>query len=311
MKLSLLHSRTDTAPRVVEMDWGGLVALLATSRNLGVDLPAFNALAKAAQGAVKDGPAWIPGAVSEGRTDSAIGAVAALVLDFDALYVTDVDRLFERLSGRLYVAHTSASHSPERPKWRVVLALTQPIAADSWRERWTAATSHLELKGRLAPDRVAKNPSRLYYLPAHLDDVTPGFRMGDGVPLSLHELPALPRPKPRVAPALRWESSDFERQARNYLRKMGPAIEGAGGDDATYRAACIVARDFGLPESQALEVLREWNATCSPPWDDEDLQAKLKHALRYGKNEFGCRRSAFHHGGVDAAAVWAFIGSKA
>lgn len=307
MKISLLNSRTDTAPRLAELDWGGLVALLATSRNLGLTLLDFNALPKAAQGAAKDGPAWIPGAALEGRTDSSVSSVSALVLDFDALHLADVERLFERLTGRLYIAHTSASHSPERPKWRVVLALARAIEASQWRERWAAAVSGLELKGRLAPDRVAKNPSRLYYLPAHLDGVQPGFRLGDGVPLDMGSLPSLPKPKPLKAPTLKWESSDFERQARNYLKKIPPAVEGAHGDDTTYRAACALVRDFGLSDAQALSLFSEWNAGCSPPWSEEELLQKLAHARKYGKNEIGCRRSAFHHGGIDRAAVEALI----
>lgn len=315
MKISLLHSRTDTAARVVELDWSGLEGLLSTSRPLCVTADDFAKLPKPAQGALKDGPAWIPGEALEGRTDGSVASIGALVLDFDALQAGDVERLFERLDGRLYVAHTSASHTEERPKWRVVMALTAPVAAAAWRERWMAAVTHLELRGRLAPDRVAKNPSRLYYLPAHLEGVRPGLRRGDGYPLAMHALPGLLAPKPLRAPVLKWESSDFTRQARNYLRKMGPAVEGAHGDDSTYRAACVVARDFGLSEAQALEVLREWNATCSPPWSDEELQAKPKHAIRYGKNEIGCRRSPFRDGGIDQNAARAFIksfvGSKA
>jgi hypothetical protein len=284
--------------------------LLGTSRALGVGAREFASLDKDAQKAVKNGAAWIPGEVSKGRTDGSVGHIEALVLDFDALYVSDVARLWERLSPWLYVAHTSASHTEARPKWRAALAITSPVSAGQWRERWCAAIARLELRGRLAPDKVARNPSRLYYLPAHLADVAPGWRVNrSGVPLAMSTLPALPPSKPLRAPTIRWESSDFERQASRFIAKIPPAVEGAHGDDTTYRVACVLVRDFGLTDEQAMPLFLGWNAQCAPPWSEDDLRRKLQHARRYGKQQIGCRRSAGRAGGLDGNAALAFMKS--
>lgn len=77
-------------------------------------------------------------------------------------------------------------------------------------------------------------------------------------------------------------------RGREMLELLGPAIEGAGGDNATYRAACTL-RDYGLTPEKALELLLEWNETCSPPWDIEDLQVKITNAYNYGQNREGAR----------------------
>lgn len=68
--------------------------------------------------------------------------------------------------------------------------------------------------------------------------------------------------------------------ARSYLAKLPPAISGAGGHRATFRAACECVR-FGLSDGEALTLLREWNVNhCKPPWTEKELTHKLKDARR-------------------------------
>jgi hypothetical protein len=67
---------------------------------------------------------------------------------------------------------------------------------------------------------------------------------------------------------------------RAYLAKLPPAVSGAGGHPATFRAACECVR-FGLSDADALALLREWNAThCQPPWTEKELMHKLNDARR-------------------------------
>lgn len=76
-------------------------------------------------------------------------------------------------------------------------------------------------------------------------------------------------------------------RARRYLAKMEPAVAGQGGDQQTYRAACLLVLDYGLADAEALSLLHEWNTRCQPPWSEADLRAKLRHARRYGRGEAG------------------------
>jgi len=67
-------------------------------------------------------------------------------------------------------------------------------------------------------------------------------------------------------------------RARRYVAKMPPAISGHRGHDATIAVACVLKRDFGLSDSDALAVLREYNQRCEPPWSEAELQHKLTDA---------------------------------
>jgi hypothetical protein len=65
-----------------------------------------------------------------------------------------------------------------------------------------------------------------------------------------------------------------------YLAKLPPAISGAGGHDATFRAACSLVR-FGVADGDAMILLRQWNSThCQPIWTEKELRHKLADARR-------------------------------
>lgn len=79
---------------------------------------------------------------------------------------------------------------------------------------------------------------------------------------------------------------DRVQRARHYVRAIGPAVEGSGGDERTYQVikACWA---FGLDETDAEALLGEWNATCSPPWSASDLRSKLRSVYRRTRAPFG------------------------
>jgi hypothetical protein len=79
------------------------------------------------------------------------------------------------------------------------------------------------------------------------------------------------------------------KRAAAYIAKMGPAIQGKHGDDHTYRVAATLVVDFALPRDAALDVFRNWNETCQPPWNERDLVKKLNSAHRHGKHTSGAK----------------------
>lgn len=68
------------------------------------------------------------------------------------------------------------------------------------------------------------------------------------------------------------------RRARSYVAQMPTAISGAGGHSATMAVARACATGFGLDEGGVLDVLREFNMRCTPPWSDRELQHKAREA---------------------------------
>jgi replicative DNA helicase len=88
------------------------------------------------------------------------------------------------------------------------------------------------------------------------------------------------RPKDDV-PTFDWKSDHavIER-ARKYLAKLPPAISGQGGHPATFHAACCMVCGFGLTEDQAMMLMREYNASCSPQWSEKELLHKVRSAAQ-------------------------------
>lgn len=110
----------------------------------------------------------------------------------------------------------------------------------------------------------------------------------------------LERIRPRVerseVEAVRGEfppaNDDVIAAATEALEAHGPAVEGDGGDDHTFRACALLTHDFALTFEEAWPIAWEWNETCDPPWSAEDLAAKLRGGARYGSGEFGAKRTA-------------------
>jgi len=42
-----------------------------------------------------------------------------------------------------------------------------------------------------------------------------------------------------------------------------------------------------LADDEALDVLRDWNGRCEPPWSERELIDKLLRARRYGREPIG------------------------
>ncbi|NNM84960.1 MAG: hypothetical protein HKL96_04270 [Phycisphaerales bacterium] len=108
--------------------------------------------------------------------------------------------------------------------------------------------------------------------------------------------PAAPAPAPDAAPTARAPTagrvSDVER-CRKYLQKLPPGIMGKVGSNPTFEAACVCFR-FGLDDADAWTLLLEYNATCQPPWSEQELRHKLGDARKAVETagEYGKLRDA-------------------
>lgn len=71
--------------------------------------------------------------------------------------------------------------------------------------------------------------------------------------------------------------SSIER-ARRYTAKCAPAISGKRGHDTAFSVATALVHGFALDIPTAMLVFKDWNSTCVPPWNDNDLLHKLTSA---------------------------------
>ena len=74
--------------------------------------------------------------------------------------------------------------------------------------------------------------------------------------------------------------ADAVERARAYIAAIPGAVAGQGGHAQTFRAALHIRKGFSLSNDEALAVLREWNATCSPPWSEKELIHKVQSAAK-------------------------------
>jgi hypothetical protein len=146
----------------------------------------------------RSGRCWSPTIYVDGQTtrgNAGVAAVSCLVFDLDR-----VPPDAERLAGVYWLGHTTWSHRPTAPRWRVVIPLSTLVPATRWRDVWQRA------RATLCPeaDPSCKDPSRQYYLPSHSGGVTARTTCHDGPLLDPATLPALPaepsRPELRRSP---------------------------------------------------------------------------------------------------------------
>lgn len=69
----------------------------------------------------------------------------------------------------------------------------------------------------------------------------------------------------------------YER-ARAYVAEVPGAVSGAGGHNHTFHLACELVWGFALSDGEAFDILRDWNATCQPPWTEYELRRKIEQA---------------------------------
>lgn len=93
-------------------------------------------------------------------------------------------------------------------------------------------------------------------------------------------------PRPYFPPA----APDVLQAAREALALHGPAVDGEGGGLHTVHAAAILTHDYALTDEEAWPLFWEWNASCVPPWETDDLAERLRRGRKYGKAEYGSKR---------------------
>jgi hypothetical protein len=83
------------------------------------------------------------------------------------------------------------------------------------------------------------------------------------------------------------DRSSLITRAQAYVDKMPPAIEGQCGNDATFAVAKKLVHDFDLSFNEALPIMCDYNARCSPPWEMKDLARKLEDAAKCSRSTIG------------------------
>jgi hypothetical protein len=219
------------------------------------------------------------------RANAGVESVSCLVFDCDRVPPDE-----ERLQSVHWMGHTTWSHTPQAPRWRVVIPLARPVPATSWRDVW------LRARAALCPeaDPSCKDPSRQYYLPSHGGGVSARSTFHEGALLDPAALPELP-PVPRPPKAQRVRVSGDRRRGAAYMEKVIAELEKTppgGRNSALNHAAWTLGRwiaagalDQGEVED-ALYVAALHNGLVSDPKDGpRKTWATIRSGLGAGLQE--------------------------
>ena len=112
-----------------EKTWNELLVLFKAPHGNGkLSLSDYLVADDKTRKAEKDGLAWIPCSVKDQlgrRVQENMDLASLMVLDIDD--GLSLENIHSVLSKYEYALHSSYSHSPSKPKWRVVLPLAEPI----------------------------------------------------------------------------------------------------------------------------------------------------------------------------------------
>lgn len=220
------------------------------------------------------------------RTKGAIGAIRHLFLEADHDGTGVLARLASStdIPAPSYVLESSANRV--HVFWRVVSFTNEAIER---LQKHLAAEFRTDVAATACSQTTRLPGYRNYkHDPANL--VTIEYR-DRNTRYSPSDFPT-PSPAPvRCAPAPPWRrhagSVDVTERARRYLVRVEPAVAGQHGDIHTFRVCCRITRGFALSDDDALAVLNEWNARCSPPWSERELRDKIVRARKYGRERVG------------------------
>lgn len=223
------------------------------------------------------GKPWSPTIYREGasRRNADVEAMTALVIDVDD--GTPFSSLETRLKPFRYVMHTSYSHTPGHPKYRVVLPLAAPIAVTEWPSAWRRLS--LFVDGHADP--ATKDPARLYFLPGMPPGAAEYFvEQHEGRLITIDDLPRLPQEKPVLMPARRAAGGD-QVAGRADVADVSAYEAGDRGLEQVLKR-CHFMQQMMTPENQ--------NDVPEPLW-----MAMLSNACRFrGGREFAHAASCYH-----------------
>lgn len=138
-------------PQGARVAWGRLAARLTS----------FAVIECATEERDRHLPVWSPVCYRPGATrgDAGVEAVSCVVLDVDS--GTPIDEGRAPWLEVAHVVHTSWRHTPEHPRYRIVVPLAEPVPAPLWPRVWAWAAQ----RARVA-DPKCKDAARLYFVPA-------------------------------------------------------------------------------------------------------------------------------------------------
>lgn len=223
LTLAIGKSRKETQWKNRDMLWSDLVKKLSRTRRTGETFEEYKRMTKAQQSGVKDVGGFVGGTLKDGRRKSD-NVVWRQLITLDADYIKgDLWSAVEMMLGTACVAYSTHSHTPEKPRLRLVIPLTRAVTPDEYQAvaRRIAADIGIDFF-----DDTTYEPSRLMYWPSTSQDAEYQFHYLDDEWLDPDEV--LARYEDWRDPSYWPESSRTKETRQKLADKQGDPLEKPG-----------------------------------------------------------------------------------
>ena len=239
---------------------------------------------------VKNGPAWLPSTFRKDgkRTNEDVTAIHAFVADCDNGSVTG--QLIEnKLSKLEYFAHTTYSHRPEKPKWRIIVPFSRPIPPSRLENVFDYFNVLFE--GQLDP--CGKKLAQLYYKSSCPPDGVFDCRRHSGELLAPEKIG-----KPVRKPVTEIPSASSPDSGEGTETPLPPACSDGHRHEVGLSAIGRWISE-GRSRDEVLALARQWNATNIDRWPDEVLESKVNAIFKADQRKHPERYAARPWDGVE------------
>ena len=174
------RSRHETKWKTRSLSWTELVQRLTTEKRTGETVAAYKAMTREQRGAVKDIGGFVGGTLrGDRRKASEILTRSLVTLDIDYGTPNVPDIVADMLCGTAWCLYSTHSHTPQAPRFRLVIPLSREVSAD---EYTPIALRIADDIGITLFDQSTYEPSRLMYWPSASKDGEFIALSGDGEP---------------------------------------------------------------------------------------------------------------------------------
>lgn len=179
LAISTGKSRQETRWKRQEIEWSELVRKLADSLPTQETMQEYKKMAKSKRDEIKDVGGFVGGPLKGGRRKAENVANRSLItLDLDEVKTTvgDLWDSITMLNDYAAVLYSTHSHTPDKPRLRLVIPLDRPVLPDEYQAISRKIAQEIGIDQF---DDTTYEPHRLMYWPSHPRDLDPVFKFQD------------------------------------------------------------------------------------------------------------------------------------
>lgn len=161
-----------------EVTWSQMVERLSKTARTGETVAEYHHFSKPQKDAKKDVGGFVGGRLKDGRRlKTNVMYRQLLTLDADSGTKDFPDALPAKLGNGAWCFYSTHSHTPERPRLRIIMPLSRPVTPDEYQ---AIARKAAERIGMDAMDPTTFEPERLMHFPSTPSDGVYVFKYNDG-----------------------------------------------------------------------------------------------------------------------------------